>query len=207
MNTKDFDNSFLNENIKLLAGIDEAGRGPLAGPVVAASVIFSPEVYIHGVDDSKKLSASLRDELYEKITQEAVDWSVSIISHEEIDRINILQATLQAMKSSLESMQIKPDLAIIDGNKTFPTDIPVSAVVKGDEKSFAVASASIIAKVTRDRLMHRLSEEFPEYLWHKNKGYATKEHIAALIEHGPCLYHRRTFIRNFVELHDESELK
>lgn len=200
---KNFDNQFLCENVRLIAGIDEAGRGPLAGPVVAASVVFAPDVSIEKVNDSKKLSESLREELYIEITQKAISWSACIISHEEIDRINILQASLLAMKNSLESLSVVPDLAIIDGNKTFPSDIASKAIVKGDGKSFCIAAASIIAKVTRDRLMMQLSELHPEYLWHKNKGYATREHIMAIREFGPCPYHRKTFLKNFLEAKNE----
>ncbi|MGE5411073.1 MAG: ribonuclease HII [Clostridiales bacterium] len=196
---KNFDNSFLDEKIRLLAGIDEAGRGPLAGPVVAACVVFGPEVKIDKVNDSKKLKASLREELYEEITKKALCWSVCAVDHNEIDRINILQATLKAMKSSLVSLSLKPDIIIIDGNKSFLSDIPTRTIIKGDEKSFAIAAASILAKVTRDRLMIKLSSEFPCYLWHKNKGYGTKEHIAALQKFGPSCYHRKTFIKNFID--------
>lgn len=204
---KNFDNSFLSENISLIAGIDEAGRGPLAGPVVAASVVFSPDTCIEGVNDSKKLSPELRERLFEIIKEKALSWSVSIVNHDEIDRINILQATLYAMKNSVELLTIKPDLVIIDGNKSFISDVPTKTIIKGDEKSFAIASASILAKVTRDRLMIELSEQYPCYQWHKNKGYGTKEHIAAIVQHGPCCYHRRTFLKNLLESHHELEFK
>ncbi|HEX2961598.1 MAG TPA: ribonuclease HII [Ignavibacteriales bacterium] len=195
---KNFDNAFLSESVRLIAGIDEAGRGPLAGPVAAASVIFDPGVTIGKVNDSKKLCESLREELYLEITEKALAWGVSIVSHEEIDRINILQASLLAMKNSLEGLSIVPDLAIIDGNKVFPSKIPTKAIVKGDGKSFCIAAASIIAKVTRDRLMRELSESHPEYMWHKNKGYGTREHIKALVEFGPSPYHRKTFLKHFI---------
>lgn len=195
---KNFDNSFLSETVHLIAGIDEAGRGPLAGPVVAASVVFDPMVFIERVNDSKKLSEQLREELYLEITEKALAWSVCAVSHEEIDRINILQASLLAMKNSLESLGLVPDLAIIDGNKVFLSPIPSKAIVKGDGKSFSIAAASILAKVTRDRMMKELSEVCPEYLWHKNKGYGTAEHIKALKEFGPSPYHRKTFLKNFL---------
>ncbi|HEX2868242.1 MAG TPA: ribonuclease HII [Ignavibacteriales bacterium] len=200
---KNFDNSFLSEAVSLLAGIDEAGRGPLAGPVVAASVVFDPMVCIKKVNDSKKLSEPLREELYLEITEKALAWSVCAVSHEEIDRINILQASLLAMKNSLESLGMVPDLAIIDGNKVFSSQIPSVAIVKGDGKSFSIAAASILAKVTRDRMMKELSEVCPEYLWHKNKGYGTAEHIKALKAFGPSPYHRKTFLKNFLSGENE----
>lgn len=195
---KNFDNALLTESVRLIAGIDEAGRGPLAGPVVAASVVFDPGVSIERVNDSKKLSEPLREELYLEITEKAISWSVSSVSHIEIDRINILQASLLAMKNSLESMSLVPDIAIIDGNKVFLSSVPSKAIVKGDAKSFCIAAASIIAKVTRDRMMKELSEVHPEYMWHKNKGYGTREHIKALMEFGPSPYHRKTFLKNFL---------
>ncbi|MGE5400051.1 MAG: ribonuclease HII [Ignavibacteriales bacterium] len=196
---KNFDNSFLSESISLIAGIDEAGRGPLAGPVVAASVVFRPDTYIVGVNDSKKVKEALREELYGEIISRALCWSVGIIDQEEIDRINILQATLLAMKNSSEQLTVKPDLLIVDGNKLFYSDLPAKCIVKGDEKSFSIAAASILAKVTRDRLMKGYAEQYPMYLWHKNKGYATREHIDALLKYGPCPLHRKTFIKNFME--------
>ncbi|MGE5354240.1 MAG: ribonuclease HII [Acidobacteriota bacterium] len=204
---KNFDNAFLSETVRLIAGIDEAGRGPLAGPVVAASVIFDPGVKIERVNDSKKLSESLREELYLEITEKAMAWSVCAVSHEEIDRINILQASLLAMKNSLESLSIVPDLAIIDGNKVFVSTVPSKAIVKGDGKSFCIAAASILAKVTRDRLMKELSEVHPEYMWHKNKGYGTREHVKALLEFGPSPYHRKTFLKNFLLAENESGIE
>lgn len=198
-NMKNFDNSFLSDSVNLIAGIDEAGRGPLAGPVVAAAAVFSPDIYIEKVDDSKKLSAGLREELYDIIIKKAVCWQVAVIGHEEIDRINILQATLKGMKNALENLSVKPDLALIDGNQKFFTDIPAQTIVKGDSRSFAIAAASILAKVTRDRLMLKLAGEYPAYSWHKNKGYGTKEHIAAILREGPSPYHRQTFLRKIQE--------
>ncbi|MGE5430133.1 MAG: ribonuclease HII [Syntrophomonadaceae bacterium] len=200
---KNFDNMFLSESVRLIAGIDEAGRGPLAGPVVAASVIFDPGISIGKVNDSKKICESLREELYFEITEKALAWSVSAVSHEEIDRINILQASLLAMKNSFESLNVSADLAIIDGNKVFACSVPSKAIVKGDGKSFCIAAASIIAKVTRDRLMRELSELHPEYLWYKNKGYGTREHIKALMEFGPSPFHRKTFLKNFLTEENE----
>lgn len=192
---KNFDNSFLSENIKLIAGIDEAGRGPLAGPVVAAAAVFDSDCIIEGVDDSKKLSAQRREMLYEQITENALSWSVCLVDNREIDRLNILQATLFAMKNALDGLKVRPCLVLIDGNKAFASDTACHTVVGGDAKSFSIAAASIIAKVTRDRLMDRLSEEYPCYRWDKNKGYGTKEHCEAIIKHGVSPYHRETFLR------------
>ncbi|MEI7812884.1 MAG: ribonuclease HII [Ignavibacteria bacterium] len=202
---KNFDNAFLSDSVKCIAGIDEAGRGPLAGPVVAATVVFSPEVSIEGVNDSKKLSAAQRDKLFDIIKQKAVAWSVGIVGHEEIDRINILQATLLAMRQSLDGLTIKPDLVLIDGNKAFPSVIQNKTIIKGDGKSFAIAAASILAKVTRDRLMLQLAGEYPQYLWHKNKGYGTKEHISAIIKYGYCPHHRKSFIKHIMTKQNEPE--
>jgi ribonuclease HII len=204
---KNFDNSFLSENVKLIAGIDEAGRGPLAGPVVAASVIFDPDVFIEGVDDSKKLSSSKREELFDVIKEKALAYSTFVIDHEEIDTINILQATLKAMKKSVEQLNIKPDLILIDGNKSFYSKTPAITIIDGDAKSFCVAAASILAKVTRDRMMKKLSTKYPLYGWDKNKGYGTKAHIEALRTFGPCAYHRKTFIKNILSFEDEFKFK
>ena len=162
---KNFDNSFLNDNIKLIAGTDEAGRGPLAGPVVAASVIFSPDVYIEGVNDSKQLSAMKREILFEEIIKNSLAFGVSVVSHEKIDEINILNASLLAMLNSVKKLKVKPDLILVDGNKSFCYDVEIKTIVKGDSESFCIAAASILAKVTRDRIMKRLSHRFPEYNW------------------------------------------
>lgn len=191
---KNFDNSYLSGNIKLIAGIDEAGRGPLAGPVVAASVIFLPSVYIPGVNDSKLLSESKRESLFEIIKCEALAYSVSVVSHIQIDKINILNAALLAMKNSAKKLNLQPDLILIDGNKSFNYNIPVTPVVKGDSKSFSIAAASILAKVTRDRIMKKLSKHYPDYHWEKNKGYPTKQHIYVIKLIGPSPLHRKTFL-------------
>jgi ribonuclease HII len=195
---KNFDNSFLSDKIKLIAGTDEAGRGPLAGPVVAAAVIFSPEMYIDGVDDSKKLSEKERQKLYHLIVEKAVTYGVSIVSNSRIDKINILQASLLAMKRAINKLDIKPDLILIDGNKTFLHEVTTIPIVKGDSKSFAIAAASILAKVTRDRIMRKLSNKHPEYLWSKNKGYPTHEHIKAVKLFGPTSLHRISFLHNIL---------
>ena len=202
---KKFDNSFLKKKIKLVAGADEAGRGPLAGPVVAASVLFSPEVYIEGVNDSKQLSEEEREELVPEIINKSLACSVSAVSHIQIDRINILQASLLAMAMSVNRLKIKPHLILVDGNKTFNCSIPTIPIVKGDSQSFAIAAASILAKVARDRVMKRMCPKFPQYLWSKNKGYATHEHIEAIKTFGPSVFHRRTFLYKILNYELEFE--
>lgn len=196
--TKQFDNSYLTNEIKLIAGVDEAGRGPLAGPVVASSVIFLPDTFIEGVNDSKQLSEKEREELFPQIIERAVSYSVSVISHSKIDEINILRASLLAMFTSVSRLKVVPDLVLADGNKKFEFKKPVIPIVKGDSKSFAIGAASIIAKVARDRIMKRLDQKFPEYLWKKNKGYPTKEHINAVKLYGPTPLHRKTFLKNIL---------
>ena len=191
---KDFDRSFLTDNINLIAGIDEAGRGPLAGPVVAAAVIFDNEIIIEGVNDSKKLTEKKREELFEIIKEQSLSYAVGIVDEKLIDEINILKAALKAMKEAAEKLNPKPDIILIDGNKTFNSLIPAKAIVKGDSKSFAIAAASILAKVTRDRIMKGAAESHPEYLWHKNKGYGTKQHIEAIRKFGFTDYHRKSFL-------------
>jgi len=192
---KHFDNSFLSDDIELIAGVDEAGRGPLAGPVVAAAVIFSPSVFIEGVNDSKKLSESQRENLYPVIIEKSLAYAVSAVSPGKIDNINILNASLLAMLNSINKLDVKPELILIDGNKSFNCDIPVRTIVKGDSKSFCIAAASILAKVARDRIMKRLSGYYPAYQWERNKGYPTKQHIETLKLIGPSPLHRKTFLR------------
>lgn len=195
---KNFDNSFLNDKVKLIAGTDEAGRGPLAGPVVAAAVIFMPETFIEGVNDSKKLKEEEREILFPMIIENAVASSVAVISNLKIDKINILQASLLAMKKAVDKLKVKPDLILVDGNKVFAHEIPTVPVIGGDTKSFSIAAASIIAKVTRDKIMKKLSKKYPEYLWHKNKGYPTKEHFNLIKVHGITPLHRKSFLHNFL---------
>jgi len=192
---KNFDNKYLNKNIQLIAGVDEAGRGPLAGPVVAAAVIFSPDVLIEGVDDSKVLSEKRREKLFGKIIKESIAYSVSVVPAEKIDEINILNASLLAMKRSVYKLKVQPDLILIDGNKSFKNKIPTVTIVKGDAKSFSIAAASILAKVTRDRIMKELSIEYPVYKWEKNKGYPTRQHRESIKENGPSPFHRKTFLK------------
>jgi ribonuclease HII len=177
-----------------IAGIDEAGRGPLAGPVTAAAVILPYDFICPGLDDSKKITARKREQLYERLTtDEAVSWAVATASRVEIDQINILKATHLAMRRAVEGLSIMPDHCLIDGLpvKNFP--FPHDGIVKGDGLSLSIAAASIIAKVTRDRIMRDLDQEFPQFGFAKHQGYGTKEHLEALRIHGPCCHHRRTF--------------
>jgi ribonuclease HII len=181
------------QNIEHIAGVDEAGRGPLAGPVVAAAVIFPKEFIMDGVDDSKKLSARKREELFIMISQQAMSVGVGIIDHKVIDRINILQATHVAMRRALENLAVKPDYVLVDGNSFKHDTLRFQNIISGDAKSFTIAAASIIAKVTRDRLMCELDAYFPQYGFAKHKGYGTRQHIEAIRTYGICEIHRRSF--------------
>ena len=195
MNNFDFDLKYYEKGISLLAGVDEAGRGPLAGPVVAAAVIFEKGKYIEGIKDSKKLTEKKREELFEQILTEALAVEVAIIEVKEIEKLNILNAALKAMKTAVEKLNPKPEFILIDGNKKFTTNIPAESIVKGDAKSFVIGAASIVAKVTRDRIMRELDKRFPEYYWAKNKGYGTKQHIEAIKKYGVTEHHRKLFLR------------
>lgn len=197
---KEFDNSYLNNNIKLIAGVDEAGRGPLAGPVVAAAVMFNKETYHPLINDSKKITEKTREELFNWILNNCISYGIGIVNHNEIDEINILKASLKAMRMAVENLKASPHLILIDGNKSYePNNNMIKTIVKGDSKSFAIASASIIAKVTRDRIMKEAAALYPEYCWDKNKGYPTKSHIQALKIFGFTPFHRKTFLKNFSE--------
>ena len=193
----DYENKYLESGCKLIAGIDEAGRGPLAGPVCVASVIMPQDNIIEEINDSKKLSEKKREKLYDEIIKTAICYHIELISPEVIDDINILNATKLGMKKCIENLEIIPEIAIIDAVK-IDTEIPTDSVIKGDAKSYNVASASILAKVTRDRLMVELDEKYPEYNFKKHKGYGTKEHIEALKKYGKCPIHRNSFIGHFV---------
>nr|MCU0343328.1 ribonuclease HII [Ignavibacterium sp.] len=191
---KSFDKKYLSDKIKIIAGTDEAGRGPLAGPVVAAAVILPMDFYDERINDSKKLVPHLREELFKVIKKNALSYAYTIVSQKKIDEINILKASLLAMKRSVEKLIVQPDLILVDGNKTFIHNAEVIPIVKGDSKSLSIASASIIAKVVRDRIMVKLSKDYPQYGWFNNKGYPTKEHIDAVIKFGACKIHRKTFL-------------
>ncbi len=181
-----------------ICGVDEAGRGPLAGPVAAGAVILPADVRILYLNDSKKLSEKRRELLYDEITEKAVAWSVGIVSPEQIDRINILQATYEAMRRAISGLSVKPDLLLNDAVTIPGISVKQVPIITGDAKSLSIAAASVIAKVTRDRMMRGYDELYPEYGFAQNKGYGTAEHIRAIREHGPCPIHRRTFIGSFV---------
>lgn len=183
----------------VICGIDEAGRGPLAGPVVAGACILPKEEEILYLNDSKKLSPAKREELYEEITRKALAWSVGIASPERIDQINILQATYEAMRNAIADLKITPDLLLVDAVTIPKLQTKQVGIIKGDAKSVSIAAASILAKVTRDRMMDQYDEVYPEYGFIKHKGYGTAEHIAALKKYGPCPIHRQSFIQNFIE--------
>ncbi len=177
-----------------IAGVDEAGRGPLAGPVAAAAAILPRGFSCPGLDDSKKISATKREELYERLTGDpAVIWSVATADHEEIDKLNILRATHLAMRRAAEALDPAPDHCLIDGLPVRDFPFPYDAIIKGDGLSLSIAAASIIAKVTRDRMMREIDREFPQFGFAKHQGYGTKAHLEALRNHGPCRYHRRSF--------------
>ena len=184
---------------ELIAGIDEAGRGPLAGPVVCACVIMplDEDNIIEGIDDSKKLSEKKREMLFDKIIEKAISYSIVEIDEKTIDEINILQATKLGMKKALEGLKVQPEIVLIDAVK-IDTTIKQDNIIKGDALSYNIASASILAKVYRDRLMKKLSLKYPEYNFAKHKGYGTKEHIEAIKKYGKCEIHRETFIKNFI---------
>lgn len=181
-----------------ICGVDEAGRGPLAGPVVAGAVILPEDVEILYLNDSKKLSAARRDQLYEEIKEKAVAWAVGMASPERIDEINILQATYEAMQDAVAQLMPTPDLLLVDAVHIPNVIQKQVGIVKGDAKSVSIAAASIMAKVTRDRLMIQMDELYPEYGFAGHKGYGSKEHIQAIKQYGPCPIHRRSFIKNFV---------
>ena len=190
------DELFAN-GITVICGVDEAGRGPLAGPVCAAAVILPPHLEIPGLDDSKKLSDKRRRELFPIIKEQAIAYGIGLASHEEIDEINILQATFLAMKRALAQLEGKADFALIDGNRETDFGIPVQTVVKGDSRSANIAAASVLAKVTRDDIMEAMAEEYPQYGFEIHKGYGTKTHYAALTAHGPSPIHRMSFLKKF----------
>lgn len=190
--TLDYENHLWERGL-IPAGVDEAGRGPLAGPVVAASVVLSKDNPIEGLNDSKALSPLKRSILYDMISERCLSFAVGIIDNDVIDNINILQATINAMEKSIIALTIKPDLVYIDGNRPTTLDIAQQTIVKGDTKCQSIAAASIIAKVTRDRIMEKMHEKYPQYDFIKHKGYPTKSHYEALKKYGPCPIHRVSF--------------
>jgi ribonuclease HII len=188
---------YFNRGIKIICGVDEAGRGPLAGPVCAAAVILPPNTDIPGLNDSKKLSDKKRRELYPIIKEQAIAYGIAFADHNEIDEINILQATYLAMERAINQLQVKPELALIDGNRAKDFGIPVETVIHGDSLSASIAAASVLAKVTRDDYMLQMAEEYPGYDFEIHKGYGTKAHYAALTAHGPSPIHRMSFLKKF----------
>lgn len=199
MNWLEYENKAIKNGYKAVCGVDEAGRGPLAGPVCAAAVILPANTIIDGVNDSKKLTEKKREELFDIIKETAISYSVAFASVEEIENLNILNATMLAMKRAVEGLDVNADYAIIDGNKLPQLDIPCEYIIKGDAKSMSIASASILAKVSRDRLLYKYAQEYPQYRFDKHKGYGTKLHIQALKEFGSCPYHRKSFLKNILK--------
>lgn len=199
MDLLEFENSLYSQGFSAICGVDEAGRGPLAGPVCAGAVILKKGQILEGVNDSKKLSEKKRETLFEVIKSESLAYGIGWASVEEIEEINILNAAMLAMKRAVDALTVKPDFALIDGNKTPELNVPSLAIVKGDSHSQSVAAASILAKVSRDRLMLELAEKYPEYQFEKHKGYGTKLHREMLLKYGPCKIHRPSFLKKILK--------
>ena len=196
---KEIDEKMYDAGAKYICGIDEAGRGPFAGPVVVASVILPRDSMIEGVNDSKKVSEKKREKVYEEIIKEAISYSVGIVDETKIDEINILQATKMGLTNSVKGLKVKPDVILVDALTKIDTcGIPYKSIIKGDALSYSIAAASIIAKVTRDKIMIKYNEIYPEYDFAKNKGYGTASHIAAIKEYGLCPIHRKSFTKNYI---------
>ena len=203
---KEYENKLHKKGIKYVCGIDEAGRGPLAGPVVVAAVIMPEDSFIEGVNDSKKVSEKKREKLYDEITKTAISWSVSIIDEKKIDEINILNATKRGVTECIASLAVEPNIIVVDALEHINTlGIPYEPIIKGDAKVYCISAASIIAKVTRDRLMREYDEKYPQYGFLQNKGYGTAKHIQAIKEYGICDIHRRSFVKNFVNGNKEEK--
>mgnify|MGYP000403237554 FL=1 len=197
---KKIEEEFYEKKIELIGGIDEAGRGPLAGPVVVACVIMPKDSMIEGVNDSKKVSEKKREKLYEEITKTAISYEVGIIDQKEIDNINILNATKLGLTTSIKGLKVKPEFILVDALTNIDTcKIPYRSIVKGDAKCYCIACASIIAKVTRDRIMRQWAEVYPQYGFEKHKGYGTAMHIQAIKEYGLCPLHRHSFVKNILK--------
>ena len=199
INLKQMEKELYQKGFQRIAGIDEAGRGPLAGPVVVAGVIMPKDSMIEGVNDSKKVSEKKREKLYDLIIEEAISYSVAVIGQDCIDDINILNATKQGLTTVVEELDVKPDLILVDALTHIDTKgIPYDSIIKGDAKCYSIAAASILAKVTRDRIMRQWDEIYPQYGFAKHKGYGTAAHITAIKEYGLCPIHRKSFTKNFV---------
>ena len=196
---KEIDKAYFKEGYNYICGIDEAGRGPLAGPVVVAAVIMPKDSMIEGVNDSKKVSEKKREKLYELIIEEAISYSVGIVDQNEIDRINILNATKAGLTEAVRTLKVKPELILVDALTNIDTcGVPYQSIIKGDAKSYSIAAASIIAKVTRDRIMREWDKVYPQYGFEKHKGYGTAAHISAIKENGLCPLHRLSFVKNII---------
>ncbi|CEP47650.1 ribonuclease HII [Paraclostridium sordellii] len=193
-----FENEGYEKGFTYIGGIDEAGRGPLAGPVVAAVVVFKPGTKIEGINDSKKLSEAKRDELFDIIKEEALDYGIGIVQKDEIDEYNILNATYMAMKKAVNCLKQKPDYLLVDAAHIPDVDIEQKSIIKGDSKSISIAAASILAKVTRDSIMYEYDKMYPEYGFSSHKGYGTDQHYKAIREHGITPIHRRSFLKNIL---------
>ena len=202
--TWEFEEKAWQNGYSAVCGVDEAGRGPLAGPVCAAAVILPAGIVIDGLNDSKKLTEKKREALFDVITENAISWSVSLVDETVIDEINILQATYRAMQQAVEGLPRQADFVYVVGNRSEGLSLPHECVVSGDARIPSIAAASIIAKVTRDRLMRDFAVRYPAYGFEKHKGYGSRAHYAALLEHGPCPIHRRTFLKKFYEKHPEA---
>ncbi len=192
------ENEYKARGYNIICGIDEAGRGPLAGPVYAAAVILPPDCVIDGLNDSKKLTEKKRERLFDEIKEKALAYGIASADEKEIDEINILNATFLAMKRAVNSLSVKPDLALIDGNQKPHTGIEEVTVVKGDTKSMSIAAASVLAKVSRDRFMLETAKEYPQYEFERHKGYGTKLHYEKIAQYGVCEIHRRTFLKKIL---------
>lgn len=195
MDWLEFEKEALAKGYKAVCGVDEAGRGPLAGPVCAAAVILPEGVVIDGVNDSKKLSEKKRESLFDVIREQTLAYSIAYATVDEIEEINILNATMLAMRRAIDGLNVKADYAMIDGNRLPLLDIDGECIVKGDAKSMSIACASILAKVSRDRLLYKYAEEYPMYGFDKHKGYGTTAHREAILKYGPCPYHRKSFLK------------
>lgn len=193
-----YENELLEQGFNYVCGVDEAGRGPLAGPVCAAAVILPPNTIIDGVNDSKKLSEKKREELFDVVINTALSYCIAFGSVEEIEKNNILATTMNTMKRAVEGLSVKADYAIIDGNRLPQLSIPSKFIVKGDANSMSIAAASILAKVSRDRLMLQYAEAYPEYCFEKHKGYGTKLHTEMILKYGPCEIHRMSFLKKLL---------
>lgn len=193
-----YEKELYEKGIEYIAGIDEAGRGPLCGPVVSAAVILKKGDYIEGVNDSKKLSEKKREKLFDEINERAVAIGIGIVDENTIDEINILEATRLAMKKAVENLQVKPEHVLVDAEKKVPIEVPYTPIIKGDTLSVSIAAASIIAKVTRDRMLYEMDKKYPEYGLAKNKGYGTKAHVEAIKQYGLTEIHRKSFCKKFI---------